>query len=365
MLAVLTGAGCSARQEPEPVWVGHLAPLSGPDRLAGEHARQGVLLAVEAARSEGRTVGGRPIAVRHADTRGEAALARAEAVRLLAVNKVVGLLAGPDSDLAGQVVQAARPYDAPLVIPGELSDRFPGKGVVVLGAGPEARGRALARFARTRLKAGRATVLADGQNALATALASAFVQEWRGGARSALVEWPTDGAVPAEQAGRVAKWKPGVVLLGTGLRDLPRWHAALRKAGVKAPLLQGGADVGHEAVSRAVPADPELYLATVYARSGLTEQGRKFAHAYAERFGSPPDLDAAGAYDGARLLLDALVEAQSTRAAQVQGVLARRGAFESVTGTVEWQEGRPVRRLFVVQMRGEHGHVVQTVAAGK
>jgi branched-chain amino acid transport system substrate-binding protein len=364
LLAVLVGAGCSARREAEPVWIGHLAPLSGPERLAGQHARQGVQVAVEAARSAEQTVGGRPLAVRHADTRGKPALVRAEAVRLLAVNKVAALLAGPDSDLAGQVVQAARPYEAPVVIPGELADRYPGQGVLVLGAGPQERGRALARFARRRLKGKRAAVLADGQNALATTQATAFVQEWRAASGASLVEWPTDGADSAALAGRVAKEKPAVVLLAVSLPDLPRWRSALRKAGVKAPLLQGGPDVGPEAVGRALPPDPEVYLATVYARSRLTEQGKKFARTYEKQFGAPPDLYAASAYDGARLLLDALAEANSTRPAQVRGVLARKTAFESLTGPVEWQEGRPVRRVFVVQMRGEGGRVVQTVAAG-
>src|SRR5262245_43503394 len=87
-LTALALGGCGARGEPEPVWVGHLLPLSGPDRARGEQARRGVLLAVHEAREAGTTVNGRPVAVRHVDTRGDAKLAGAETVRLLTVNKV-------------------------------------------------------------------------------------------------------------------------------------------------------------------------------------------------------------------------------------------------------------------------------------
>src|SRR4051812_40997646 len=39
-------AGCGPPAVGEPIWIGHLAPLSGPDRAQGEQARQGIELAV-------------------------------------------------------------------------------------------------------------------------------------------------------------------------------------------------------------------------------------------------------------------------------------------------------------------------------
>ena len=45
--------GCSPRPAPEPLLLGHLAPLSGPQRLQGQHARQGVLLAITEALDAG------------------------------------------------------------------------------------------------------------------------------------------------------------------------------------------------------------------------------------------------------------------------------------------------------------------------
>ena len=50
LLAVFVFAcGCTAKNEPAPILVGHVAPLSGGDKARGEHGRQGIRLAVEEA----------------------------------------------------------------------------------------------------------------------------------------------------------------------------------------------------------------------------------------------------------------------------------------------------------------------------
>src|SRR5262249_12084879 len=161
-LAALALGGCGPRGEPEPVYVGHLLPLSGPDRARGEQARHGALLAVTEARAAGTTDPGPPLAVRHVDTRGEAKLARAETVRLLTVNKVVALIAGPEAALAEPVVRAARPYNVALVVPGEMADpASAGEGVLVLGASPAYRGEGLARHGAGGKKGRRAAAVSE------------------------------------------------------------------------------------------------------------------------------------------------------------------------------------------------------------
>src|SRR6516225_6482921 len=93
LLLPLAALGCAPKVGPEPVWVGQLLSLDGPNRAIGQHARQGVEQAVAEVRAAGQTVGGRPLAVLHVDDRGDAATVRAETVRLLTVNKAVALLA--------------------------------------------------------------------------------------------------------------------------------------------------------------------------------------------------------------------------------------------------------------------------------
>src|SRR5262249_35115051 len=105
LLAALL-AGCSGRSPEETVWVGHLAPLSGSPRDRGEQAVQAIELALEQAKEDGVTAGGRPLGVRHVDAAGGEA--RAEAVRLLTVNRVAALIVGPGVSGAEEVVAEAR-----------------------------------------------------------------------------------------------------------------------------------------------------------------------------------------------------------------------------------------------------------------
>src|SRR2546423_1253589 len=85
LVAAFCLAGCGPRAATEPTLIGHIASL---DKPSGEHAKQGILLAVEEANEAGSE---RRLAVNHVDDR-DGAVAQAEAVRLVALNKVVGLL---------------------------------------------------------------------------------------------------------------------------------------------------------------------------------------------------------------------------------------------------------------------------------
>src|SRR5262245_4389120 len=84
-------AGCSNTPVPAPIYLGHVATLSGTDKMAGEQASLGIRLALDELNKE---TGKRPVQVRHTDTQGKLEAFEAEAVRLVALNRVVGLLGG-------------------------------------------------------------------------------------------------------------------------------------------------------------------------------------------------------------------------------------------------------------------------------
>jgi branched-chain amino acid transport system substrate-binding protein len=362
LTAILLGiTGCGAKEEPEPVLLGQLAPLSGPGRLGGESARRGTLLAVEDARADDVRINGRRVAVVYAE--GDSPdVARAELVRLVRVNGVVGVLTHSADEA---FLRTAGEYKVPVVIAGEHVGPLD-KGAVALGASPGERGRGLAGFAREKLSVARLGVLTDADDPVASALASAVARAWPRDKGTDHQEWVyTEKQGPEEAVRAAAASGPDAVIVAVPARELRKLVGLLREGGFKGQLLYGGPDVGPERLAREVPPGELVHLATSYVRAGLTEAGEEFARRYEKRFGEAPDLRAVGAYDAARLLIDVLHQAQSVEGEALIAALAGRESFDSLTGPVTWKEGQPRRRVFVVRVRDRKAELVQTVGGDR
>src|SRR4030081_1080867 len=96
-IALVLLAGCQRSPGRDPVFIGHLAPFSGPEKQIGEHARQAITLAVEEINKEGNRILGRPINVLHPEfPPGDADKLQPVALRLVDVNRVAALLGGTE-----------------------------------------------------------------------------------------------------------------------------------------------------------------------------------------------------------------------------------------------------------------------------
>src|SRR5262245_22032970 len=111
--SLLALAGCSRQSSEEPFWIGHVGPLSGGEQVVGEHMQRGMRFALADVNTEGE----RPLAVVHADSRGQASHASSEAVRLVSVNRVLALVGGSDQAGADRLALALKDYPTPLLTP--------------------------------------------------------------------------------------------------------------------------------------------------------------------------------------------------------------------------------------------------------
>src|SRR5205823_130248 len=92
LLFAVSIAGCGGSATPEPIYIGHVANLSGPQHQAGDQAALGMRLALRD--KDAGQIDGRPLVVRHTDTRGQLEAYEAQAVRLVAISKVAALYGG-------------------------------------------------------------------------------------------------------------------------------------------------------------------------------------------------------------------------------------------------------------------------------
>lgn len=362
LLALLPALGCSSKAAPEPLWIGQLLPPAGSNRALAQHARQGVEQAVAESRDAEQTVAGRLCAFLHVEGREDAAAVRAETVRLLTVNKAIALLGGFDAVRTEELIRAGRSYGVAVIVPGELPGPADSEAVVSLGVPPVVRGRRLARHASAELKCQRAAVLTDSRRPVAAALAGAFLQAWPRDRNGPCEEWTfTTAAERDERANRILQAAPAVIVLACSTDDFRLLRSRFAAALPKSPLIYGGEDAGAAALQTELETRPDVYLATAYSPDHLSERGRAFARSYQERFHEPPDLYAAGSYDAARLLLDALQRAGAPRRDALTKELAQLESFDSVTGPVRWKDQQPRRRVFLIALKNNRPSVVSTI----
>ena len=142
---LLAVAGCAGRSKEEPIWVGHI----GPAGKRGESAIDGVQQMLADLRDAGFAVAGRSLGVRHVVEK-DKTRARAEASRLLAVNRVACLIVGPGVEGVAEVCAIARSHDAIAVVLDGTADRALAEQAVWLGVDPQMRGEMLARYASAK-----------------------------------------------------------------------------------------------------------------------------------------------------------------------------------------------------------------------
>src|SRR5258708_20742788 len=88
LLTLAACLGCSSKPSSEPILIGHVAPFSGADRPLGEHARNGILLAVKEVNADEERITGRKVEILHGDTRSDRDTLAATAVRLVTIIQV-------------------------------------------------------------------------------------------------------------------------------------------------------------------------------------------------------------------------------------------------------------------------------------
>jgi branched-chain amino acid transport system substrate-binding protein len=351
LLTAAAFAGCSSRTSTEAILIGHIAPL---DKPAGDHAKQGILLAVEEVNEDDK-VGSQRVAVLHVDTHGDGAIAQAEAVRLVTINKVVGLLVNAEPDRVERMGKELEPYSVPLLTTNSLSTAPAAENLFALNLTAAQQGGLLARFAAEHLKPACVAVLADQRSAPGLAFASAFVKESSkdGTPRYERYTFENTAAI-ADQVSRVKKLQAEAIVFAGTAADLPALRAALQNAEVRAPLLFGGDDFS------AIPADAreDVYVATGFSPEKVAAD-QDFLRKYRDRFHATPDIHAALAYEAIRTMCKALNQTKTMTGQELRKELIDTPSFPGLLGSLSFEKDRTVRRTsLILQWKDGQAQVV-------
>jgi len=347
-------AGCGGSSSPPPIFLGHVATLSGPDAQAGKSAEQGIRLALEdLGAAASANLQGRPLVVRHVDAAGSLDNMEAQAARLVSVNKAVGLLGGVTKDEALRLDRSRVPVLSPVGFRTSAMSEL----LFTTGLAPTTQGQVLAQFlADEAPEAG--TVIVDPRREESLVFAEHFRRAWADAMskRDSKTETPRWTEVTLPKDPKLAEWGAGVIqskpptIVFTGVAA--DFETLRRAWGAAAPRLVFAGDDGSWADGNAI-AGHTVYVATAFAVGKEETKALEFAKKYRAANREEPDVQAVVAYDNVRLFAEALAKGQSTAPDKLREELLKLQDFPGVTGPLTFTRDQHLKRtVFIARIEG-------------
>ncbi|GIW81140.1 MAG: ethanolamine utilization protein EutJ [Gemmatales bacterium] len=353
LLFWLPATGCFGKKEPEPIWLGHIAPLSGPERGRGTSSRQGILLAVEELNASEEKINGRRAIVIHADARSDARSARAVLVRLITINQVRAVFGGKETARIEGLSGLAATNKVPIVVAAARPENAASSYVFYTGLVPQRRGQALAVFADQELKTKHMAIALDERES--PSVIEAFLRHMPPG--KIIGRWSfKESEQLKEIVGEMRNQKADAVLFNGNEGDVSRLAKLLQGTGI--PILVASTDERMDEWT-AAPLPVPLYVSTAFVPNLDMPAAKEFSKRYQERFGEPPDVFAALAYDDARLLFEAFRKADTPDGQKVRDAL-NDVSLDGVTGKLAFAKNQLARPLFVVKIENRTTEVMKS-----
>lgn len=341
----------------EQVTLGVLLPLEGADAGRGRRMRQGIELALAEANRDGGYLGAPFVAIYRDESQEWGAGANA-AVELVFDHAVWALIGALDDDASHVVARVLLKLETPLVNTGGTDPTLTEHLIPwLVRMRPDDRqtGYRLASEIFLREGHGRMVVFRSNDR-----YGRVGVVELVDAARRLQRPIPLEVRFAGHEASwtaqieRIRGVDPDAIVLWGPAASSGRVLAALRSAGLTQPVfgpdrlmdpdfLQA-AGAAAEGVTVTYPLDPE----------GSNPAWRDFAHRYRETYGEAPEAVAGHAYDGAKLVIDAVREAGLNRV-RIRDHLFDATGRHGVTGAILFDQTRnnvrPIHRCRVVEGR--------------
>jgi branched-chain amino acid transport system substrate-binding protein len=364
-------AGCNTGTGPPPIVIGHVSDKTRLDK-AGDQAERGMRLALHDLNNDSLAAefGGRKLEIRHTDTRGQLEAFESQAVRLDSVNKCLAILGG----LSQKETSALQNAKVPLLtmhgqpVPGASNQ------VIYLGMSPIRQGVALAMAIAENAKATRVVILVDEKRSEAVALADAF-QNAHPEARKqskmptavvTAMRYGVDAKSPPMRIEAELKWtdlsqrivdqETHTVVFAGAVQDFNAWHKVFRREFPDTAInLAFAGDDGAQRLFDIDGANVPVLVASAYYADPTSEKIAAFAKPYQNTFKTEADVHAALAYDGLRILVEAMKRTPTQLTAEkIRDELLKTKDFDGVTGKLTVSPTRQVARPIHV-LRWERG----------
>jgi branched-chain amino acid transport system substrate-binding protein len=323
-----------------PVVIGALYNLTGGQQDLDVPSSRGARLAVDEANQKGGVLG-RPVKLILRDGQTKPKVIAREAKSLFnQESAIAGLIGLSDTDMVLAAARVAADQKHVFLTSGATSPKLPRqipRYLFLACFGDNVQAAAGAEFAVKTLKAHTAVVLYKQTSTYAKLLHGYFQKRFKQlGGKVLIVRSYTLATIKKATKGLP---KADLIYFAAQPNDVVDGVAALRGAGIAAPILGGdGLDIG-AAWQQAVQADKVYFTTHAYLGADNPDPRVKaFRAAFAKAYpGKEADAFSALGYDTTRLLMAAIATAGSDDPQAVRKALAATRDFKGVTGTISYR----------------------------
>lgn len=364
LIVVATMTPGRAIAEDKPIVIGAMYNLTGGQQDLDIPSSQGARLAVDEANAAGGVLG-RPVMLDLRDGQTRPGIIARETERLIEQQPAMaGLIGLSDTDMVLAAAPIAAKRKHVFLTSGATSPKLPQQVPEYLFLacfGDNVQAAAGAEWAVGTLKARTVVVLYRQTSSYAKLLHGYFRARFRQLRGRVLAVRPY--TIETLRTAVKGLPKAGLVYLAAQPEEVPDAIAALRGAGITAPILGGdGLDIG-ETWKQVADADNVYFTTHAYLGADNPDaRVQAFRSLHAKAYpGKEPDAFTALGYDAARLLMAAIKSANSKEPQAVRRALARTTDFPGVTGTISYRGGNRIPAKTVSIIAVAQGR--QTLAA--
>jgi branched-chain amino acid transport system substrate-binding protein len=361
-------AATTAASESLPVVkIGHVAPLSGAIAHLGKDNENGARLAVEELNAAGVTIDGKKVKLElMAEDDGADPKQGTAVAQKLVDAKVAGVIGHLNS---GTTIPASKLYsDAgiPQISPSATNPKYTRQGFKTafrVVADDVHLGSTLGKYAVQTLK-GKSIAVIDDRTAYGQGVAEEFTKAAEAsGAKVVAKEFTTDKATDFNAILTTIKGKkPDVVFFGGMDAVAGPMLKQMKSLGIKAKFMGGDGICTTDLIKFAGDAlgDEQVFCAEAGGVEGEAKAGMEaFRARYKAKFDSEVQLYAPYVYDAVKVMVAAMVKANSSDPVKYLPVLAATTDFKGVTGPITFDEKGDIKNGALTLLTYKGGQRVQ------
>jgi branched-chain amino acid transport system substrate-binding protein len=353
-----------AESKNEPVKIGAIYNLSGPQASLGRPSLNGSLLAVAQLNVRGGLLG-RRVELIAVDGESDPALIADETRKLVHIPGLSAITGLSDTTMVLAAAPIAERARMVFLTSGATSPRVPiefPNYYFMACFGDNTQAAAGAEYAVSALGARTVYLLSDETTDYTVLLAQYFAERYLqlGGQ---IIGEDTYSAGTTDFSAQIARLKglstpPDVIYVASGPDEIGSLVKQLREAGVDEPIVGGDGYDTPLLLEIAGAAANDVYFTThtLFDRAQATPVQKRFIDAYQARFGNPPESSFAGlGYDAVNLLAAAIELAGSAKQKAVADALEATRDFQGVTGTLSFAPAVHIPEKQVTIVRVQEG----------